>query len=763
MSKKYQIKFTNGKICVDRTPAAAEQNNTSCGTIRRNNNKIEFVPDSVDENFDQFFENLSQKITCMNLSQKNTNDIIDLLEEFVVANSELYTRVFEKQNGLISDTADVLSKTKSYVLTKIKSIESTYRRNELMKKNPIYVEPVEKAMGLKWNTKNTPQLDIPDHRIAQTKFSFVKISDTLRSLFSVAEFKSLFIRHNESKHNCIEGEYIDYCCGNISKNNAVFRSKDTVVIQLGIDEFEVCCGLKSKSTKHKIFGVYFHIRNMPIKYASKLDNIKLVALCPSNNFKESGCCDDNVIEEIVRDLQVLERDGINVGDNAHLKVSLFNISCDNLGANVLFGFAQSFAAEYYCRFCECLKVETKEMVNENVTKRRSKESYNHQIERLAASPDLGLKDTKGIKKNCLFNRLNSFHVSTNLSIDIMHDIFEGVIPFFLKSFFQYCVDHGISTHSDLIRRIRDFNYGTLNTRNKPSLLQMSSGHLGQCAIQLYCIMIHMPFIFIDLRDRLIDIWPIMTSLLECLKIVCSYKIRECDIQQLIRKTEEHLSAMITHFNIKLKPKHHNLLHYPHVIREMGPLKLMWMMRYESKHKYFTDSAKKTQNFINITKSLSISHQKYICTKQFSYTDDIHVSSKKRKLTNCSDYSLYRPFLSCLREYDLSSLISMLFIKINSNEYRKGLMVLHEKMLFEIVHVLCIDSKNYILCHKYEVIRFDEKMNSFVIEKSELNSENVRLININDLTIDKCYEKKYADHNIYLIAESLDIFLNLCSE
>lgn len=306
--------------------------------------------------------------------------------------------------------------------------------------------------------------------------------------------KSFKLRFHTSKSLKLFNRYL-------LKNNPFFRSKDTVIIQLGIDEFDVCCGLKSKSTIHKIFAVYFHIRNMPIKHSSKLYNIKLVALCPSANFKETGCSDDNVADEIVRDLQMMERDGIDIGGETPIKVGLINVSCDNLGANVLFGFAQSFSAEYYCRFCECTKTETKEIVDENVAKRRSEGSYSEQIQRLEANSELNLKETRGIRKNCSFNRLHNFHVMNNLSIDIMHDIFEGVIPFSLKFFFQYCIDIAISSHSDLLRQVRDFNYGTLNIRNKPSTLQMSSNHLGQCAIQLYCIMIHMPFIFVDLKGK----------------------------------------------------------------------------------------------------------------------------------------------------------------------------------------------------------------------------------------------------------------------
>lgn len=196
---------------------------------------------------------------------------------------------------------------------------------------------------------------------------------------------------------------------------------------------------------------------------------------------------------------------------------------------------------------------------------------------------------------------------------------------------------------------------------------------------------------------------------------------------------------------------------------MGPPKLMWMMRYESKHGFFTDLAKKTQNFINISNSFSKSHQKYICAKKCSYSDDIHVSCKACKLTNCQNYAIYRPYFNCLQDFDANSLKSLLFIKINCNEYRKGLIVIHEKKVSEIIYVLCSDSNQYVFCHNYNVKRFDNSMNSFEIEKTEFSSENFRLINIEQLTINECYERKFANHNIYLIAENMEILRGLWSE
>ena len=39
-------------------------------------------------------------------------------------------------------------------------------------------------------------------------------------------------------------------------------------------------------------------------------------------------------------------------------------------------------------------------------------------------------------------------------------------------------------------------------------------------------------------------------------------------------------------DVKLRPKHHYLLHYPELILQFGPLIKVWTMRFESKHRFF---------------------------------------------------------------------------------------------------------------------------------------------------------------------------------
>lgn len=313
---------------------------------------------------------------------------------------------------------------------------------------------------------------------------------------------------------------------------------------------------------------------------------------------------------------------------------------------------------------------------------------------------------------------------------------------------------------DLIRRIRDFNYGVLNSQKKPSRLQIERNNLGQNASQLYVIMVNMPFIFVDKKSELHRIWPLMVSLLNCMRIIFSYKITENDLDTLTEMSEEHLSGMIACFNVKLKPKQHNLTHYPTVIRQMGPLKLMWMMKFESKHKYFTSIAKKTNNFINLTKTLAENHQSYICWKQSSYNDEIEMSKKFKLFTECADFSLFQSILEKNNLSDLDNSKSLKFLKVNGITYRKGIMLINENSLFEIVFVLNKNDEYFLIGHRYKVIRFVEYLNSFEIEKLPFGPENIQIIEVLRITNHEVLEKKIALRSIYIIADTLEIFRSL---
>lgn len=81
----------------------------------------------------------------------------------------------------------------------------------------------------------------------------------------------------------------------------------------------------------------------------------------------------------------------------------------------------------------------------------------------------------GIKSDCVFNRKKNFHIIRNLSIDIMHDIFEGTAEYTMVGILIYFILVSKQLDLDEVnRRIENFNYGILESKNKPQPLSLES-------------------------------------------------------------------------------------------------------------------------------------------------------------------------------------------------------------------------------------------------------------------------------------------------
>lgn len=599
---KFKINLENGKISLN--PANLNQvkkENPVKGNVEIDENKLRFVPTNDFLVFDIFFDKMYRTVIKMGLTNKNTNTIFDMCGELVNNYDQLCYK-FEQEEHLSSNAE---RKALVHVSKQIDTVKSAYKRLRDFQNNPNFVEPIEFALGLKWKTKQSAANDIPDHKMISSTCHIVPVSKTLISLFSNETFRENYMEYNlKDKHKCIDGIYEDFCCGSTYKKRPIFEDKSVVQIQIGIDDFEPCCAIKGKAVKHKICGVYFQIRNLPLEISSKMDNIFLLGLCDSSDLK-----DDSKINEfvgiVVEELLSLESEGFNVAPNFNIKAVLVNVSCDNLGANHLFGFSKGFNAEYYCRVCELTRAECQQTTIELAEKIRTLTLHDECINIIERNPDVQLKDNKGVRMQCQFNKLHNFNIFENLSLDIMHDVHEGVLHVFLYQFFHYLIKHKIETEQSIVRKVRDFKYGFLHSKYKPSLLRLNSHTLGQNANQTYCLMIHLPLIFFDKKNKLAELWPLIEMLLQCLQIIMSTKISEYNVERFEIISEKFLFGMKDKFGIHLTPKMHLFTHYANAIRKMGPLKLMWMMRFESKHQFFTDIAKSLRNFTNVTGTMAL--------------------------------------------------------------------------------------------------------------------------------------------------------------
>lgn len=161
------------------------------------------------------------------------------------------------------------------------------------------------------NKSNVPVLT----RI-QCTYQYVSIIDTLRTLFENSEFSKLYFDFNDDKEKmCKNGTYQSFCCGDVYKLSNFFRENPySIQIQIGHDDFSILNPLSSRAGCYKICGIYFTIRNLPQKFLSKFNNIFLIALVNSDDYRKKEVDFNDIWRRILVDLTFLENIGISVGD-----------------------------------------------------------------------------------------------------------------------------------------------------------------------------------------------------------------------------------------------------------------------------------------------------------------------------------------------------------------------------------------------------------------------------------------------------------------
>lgn len=717
-------------------------------------------------------EEFFKSVVELGLNQITSDRIFKLATSFV-RKIQVFSCQMLREN--IPNPEETLNAAIDNILNKVKMFDSSSKRSKLIESHPGFVKPIECAIGTHWEVRRDPRTKTIQPAHVQSIFSYVSLIQTIESLFRDDKFMKTYFEHNRKlKHKCAENVYTDICCGEVFKQNLLFqRHPESLQIQLFIDGFELCDGLKTKTNKHSQVSVYFFIRNMPPELAFDMNNIHLLAIINASDLKKYETDYTNVLEIIQKEINVLETEGIDLECGINLKGSnskqcinmsfevfqsinfdsgtLVNFTFDNLGGNSALGFAESLSAKFFCRTCLCSKEETQIMTRDNPEKYRTKQDYDAAIDDIRNSQTVDLKKTKGIREYCVLNNLKYFHILQNMNADIMHDLCEGVLQTMTSHFFQFGISRKLFSESELINFVSFFDYGVLNRRNMPSDVRLDRKNLNQNASQMKCLVQHLPFIFSHLKDEeeFKNVWLCVTSMLTILKICYSSTITNDQLDILAIKIEAYLKTMIETFGVKLKPKDHIMTHYPHIIRSVGPLVHMSTMKFEMKHKDLTNIAKSTNNFRNINKTLAKRYQE----KSFFNTKyENKITSAIKKVVDVNFLQLYG---SVLDVFPLKSEIYRTkWVKINSDHYEKGLMLKFNQTFFEINCLLYYGNEFFFICSHYEYNDFDEFFNSIKITKT--TPEKILLVKYSDLHSKKSYEKKMVGESIYLMANCLEI-------
>jgi len=227
-------------------------------------------------------------------------------------------------------------------------------------------------------------------------------------------------------------------------------------------------------------------------------------------------------------------------------------------------------------------MECNYLVVQDDSEMRNEENYSQGV----AIDDLSLT---GINELCVWNQTIDFHVVYNYSVDLMHEILEGVCSYDLSGIlYEFIINMKYFSLDTLNNRLQYFNYSPLEVQNKPQLISMdiirNKKKLKMSASEVLCFSRHLGVIIGDLVPINSEFWQLYILLRQIIQIVTLKTIQPG--HDLLLKTiiTEHHELYLKLFSTNLKPKYHHLLHYPYIMSEVGPISHLWSMRYESKHR-----------------------------------------------------------------------------------------------------------------------------------------------------------------------------------
>lgn len=215
-----------------------------------------------------------------------------------------------------------------------------------------------------------------------------------------------------------KGIYSDFIHGRLWQNYYLpkFEGRYVLTMFVFFDDFDCGNALGSHAGGQEFGSVYVSLPTLPPHLRAKLKNILLATIFHSEDRKLRK---NEVFHKTVDELNNFSSQGLSLQideENIVVYIQCVGILGNNLGLNQIFGFSESFTAEFFCRRCRLNNYSCKCKPFECLEALRTKANYEKDLENSEC----------GIKSPSIFNDINNLHIITNPSLDIMHDLFEGL-------------------------------------------------------------------------------------------------------------------------------------------------------------------------------------------------------------------------------------------------------------------------------------------------------------------------------------------------
>ena len=470
------------------------------------------------------------------------------------------------------------------------------------------------------------------------------------------------------------------------------------------DDIEVGNPLGSHSGKNKFGVVYATIACLPAYIASLLDSIIFSTIIRSEDMKK--CTNEFIFRKLIDELNFLRETGISVMvDNVPtvFKFQTVLILGDNLGLNAICGMVESFKANRYCRICTADSFECSQLCSENKTLLRTRDNY---------YLDVLKNDTTetGLKENCVFNRLLNFHIVINKSVDLMHDVLEGVCIYVIRAIlYEFIFNSKFFTLQYLNLRIKQFVSHSDDTNQPPPITinrLKEKLNIKYSAAEMLYLTRYLGVIIGDKIPKNNQYWKMYIYLRKIVDILMSSRITEAHIITLMQLVEKLNSAYLNFYKA-LKPKFHFLTHYASIMYFFGPCIYYWTMRNESRHRDVKANAVSSSSNKNLLKTIAFKQALQLCKTFNTFESKSEITFQ---LNNTKNNINYNSVTINGSEYKIGSFI---VISVEEPDIKFGKIIEIYKLASTVEST---DVSVQFIVDIYEEIYFDDHFMVYVVTK-----------------------------------------------
>ncbi|XP_065678986.1 uncharacterized protein LOC124815001 [Hydra vulgaris] len=337
---------------------------------------------------------------------------------------------------------------------------------------------------------------------------------------------------------------------------------------------------------------------------------------------------DKVLNKLMHNVKLLEIYGLDLnidGSIDHVNGSIVTFSGDNLSSRFFGGFSTCFSSGRICRHCMVSFRFLSDVHSKSSCQLRTIDLHKYHVQLVKTDKSLGA--VYGVLSRCSLSSLQYFNASECFPSDFMHDGLEGLLSVNFSIVVRNLIKEKLFTIVQLKEEIAKFKYSIPDSCDKPAVscipnnLGTTNKRIHGKAVERWSLFHFLP-VFVSCLVKNPDILLNNNFLqlhLLCRQIVQIILAPEIDINGipiLEHLIQRHHSLLECISLVAFVPKIHYLVHYPRLLLHFGPLRHLWVMRFESKHQYFKQIARLVKKFKNITFTLTQRHEMRKCVTNF---------------------------------------------------------------------------------------------------------------------------------------------------